>query len=246
MWFAHSGTALDSGAVVGWGTQVVVSQSELTHIVATATARVHTLGLRVDGSIVAWGANTEGQCNVPQPNAGFVTIAAGAACSLAVECDQAPLVPQSLAPLNDGVDGDVLADLHCECGWGMTFDVHFGQADPPPLAGAVPARQWALPTSRYGTEYHWQVVAHSPAGAPPGPVWTFRTIDRQPGDLNCDGYVDSGDVGPFVLALADWEEWKRRYGECPELNPDINADGVYGGPHGFGEISPFVQILARP
>ena len=30
-----------------------------------------------DGSIAAWGDNSQGQCNVPEPNAGFVAIAAG-------------------------------------------------------------------------------------------------------------------------------------------------------------------------
>lgn len=29
------------------------------------------------GSVVAWGWNVEGQCNVPSPNSGFVVIAAG-------------------------------------------------------------------------------------------------------------------------------------------------------------------------
>ncbi|MHC4648736.1 MAG: hypothetical protein ACYTBJ_25040 [Planctomycetota bacterium] len=33
--------------------------------------------LERDGSIVAWGANEWGQCNVPEPNTGFTTIAVG-------------------------------------------------------------------------------------------------------------------------------------------------------------------------
>jgi hypothetical protein len=38
---------------------------------------VHSLGLKADGTIVAWGSNVSGQCNVPAPNAGFVAVAAG-------------------------------------------------------------------------------------------------------------------------------------------------------------------------
>ena len=37
----------------------------------------HSLGLKSDGTIVAWGRNIYGQCNVPAPNAGFVAVAAG-------------------------------------------------------------------------------------------------------------------------------------------------------------------------
>jgi len=33
--------------------------------------------LKVDGSIVAWGYNAEGQCDVPSPNTGFADIAGG-------------------------------------------------------------------------------------------------------------------------------------------------------------------------
>ena len=38
---------------------------------------ITVLGLKADGSIVAWGYNDYGQCNVPSPNTGFVAIAAG-------------------------------------------------------------------------------------------------------------------------------------------------------------------------
>ncbi|MFO7626712.1 MAG: FlgD immunoglobulin-like domain containing protein [Candidatus Fermentibacteraceae bacterium] len=44
---------------------------------AVAAGSAHSLGLKEDGSIVAWGDNSYGQCTIPSPNSGFVGIAAG-------------------------------------------------------------------------------------------------------------------------------------------------------------------------
>lgn len=54
---------------------------------AIATSGHHSLGLRADGSIVAWGDNTHGQCDVPVPNAGFAAVAAGSSHSLGLKAD---------------------------------------------------------------------------------------------------------------------------------------------------------------
>jgi hypothetical protein len=59
------------------------------------------------------------------------------------------------------------------------------------------------------------------------------------GDLNCDGSVNFGDINPFVLALADPEQWETTY-PCDILNGDINQDGAVN----FGDINPFVACLS--
>ena len=43
------------GSVVGWGEQVVVAQADLRSLVAVAGGAAHSLGLKSDGTIVAWG-----------------------------------------------------------------------------------------------------------------------------------------------------------------------------------------------
>ena len=52
--------------------------------VAVAAGGYHSLGLKADGSIVAWGDNYYGQTNVPAPNADFIAITARKNHSLAI------------------------------------------------------------------------------------------------------------------------------------------------------------------
>src|SRR3990172_9187365 len=74
------------GAIVGWGSQVVgVDLSG--GFVGIAAGEVHSLGLKADGSIVAWGYNFYGQTNVPPPNTGFVGVAGGGYHSLGLKAD---------------------------------------------------------------------------------------------------------------------------------------------------------------
>ena len=50
-----------------------------------AAGSLHGLGLKADGSIVTWGHNYSGQCNVPSPNTGFVALAGGGGHSLGLK-----------------------------------------------------------------------------------------------------------------------------------------------------------------
>jgi alpha-tubulin suppressor-like RCC1 family protein len=70
-------TVLAAGSIVGWGNRVYVSENDLADLVAVDAGPGHSLGLRPDGSIVAWGDNSSGACDVPVPNADFIAIATG-------------------------------------------------------------------------------------------------------------------------------------------------------------------------
>lgn len=75
-----------AGSIVGWGGQVV--GVDLTgQFTQVAAGGWHSLALKSDGSIVAWGSNDDGQTIVPAPNTGFVAVAAGYAHSLGVKAD---------------------------------------------------------------------------------------------------------------------------------------------------------------
>ena len=61
-----------------------------------------------------------------------------------------------------------------------------------------------------------------------------------PGDTNCDGVVNFGDIDPFVLALTNYSGpsgYRETYQPCD--NADANGDGLVN----FGDIDPFVALL---
>jgi len=78
--------AEQTGAILGWGSQVVAEDLS-GGFTAVAAGSYHSLGLKADGAIVAWGDNGYGQCNVPAPNSGFIALAAGCGHSLGLKSD---------------------------------------------------------------------------------------------------------------------------------------------------------------
>lgn len=64
---AGTGWAQDgNGSIVGWGAHVVGVDLS-AGFGGVAAGGYHSLGLKLDGSIVAWGWNDGGQCDVPAP-----------------------------------------------------------------------------------------------------------------------------------------------------------------------------------
>ncbi len=63
-----------------------------------------------------------------------------------------------------------------------------------------------------------------------------------PGDLNCDGFVNNGDIDPFVLALTNASGYLLSYPDCIIYNADCNFDGFVNN----ADIDPFVMLLSAP
>ena len=60
-----------------------------------------------------------------------------------------------------------------------------------------------------------------------------------PGDMNCDGLVNSLDVGPFVEALLDPSGYSSAHVCCNIFNADVNGDGSVDGL----DIAPFTNCV---
>ncbi|NLH74921.1 MAG: peptidoglycan DD-metalloendopeptidase family protein [Verrucomicrobia bacterium] len=76
-----------TSTVVRWGCWAMPYASPNTKYSKIAAGWLHNLGLTVDGTVVAWGWNGYGQCDVPAGLTGVVAIAAGLEHSLALKSD---------------------------------------------------------------------------------------------------------------------------------------------------------------
>jgi hypothetical protein len=61
-----------------------------------------------------------------------------------------------------------------------------------------------------------------------------------PGDLDCNGVVDFGDINPFVLRLSNPTAYAESFAGCPDGNGDVSGNGSVG----FDDINPFVALLS--
>src|SRR5260370_28335875 len=70
-------SGLTPGTVISWGGQVIPYVQPGTRYLAIAAGGVHSLALKSDGTVVAWGDKVQGQSTVPAKLTGGVPIAAG-------------------------------------------------------------------------------------------------------------------------------------------------------------------------
>ncbi len=82
----HSLVLRADSTVVSWGLGVVNGPVSDSRFVAISGG-TGSLGLRADSTIVTWGLGGCEQCGIPEPNAGFIAIAAGIWHGLGIRAD---------------------------------------------------------------------------------------------------------------------------------------------------------------
>src|SRR5215204_193267 len=105
--FLQNATAASYGRVVGWGSGQVFPANGPTNIVAISTAMDHSLALKADGTVFAWGNNMNRQCEVPAGLTGVTKIAAGEFFSVALKTNGSVVIWGA----NDYFQRDVPAGL---------------------------------------------------------------------------------------------------------------------------------------
>ena len=152
------------------------------------------------------------------------------------------------SPVVFDFDGDGRKDLLTGNTEGqLLFYANTGSDTAPSFSGYVAATSAYVPVNLSGTlrsrpavcDWTGDGVVDVLLGYGDGKVRLYR--GTLPGDLNCDGAIDFGDINPFVLYLSNFAQWQTYYG-CNPLNGDINGDGTYGQAS-FGDINPFVALL---
>ena len=85
------------------------------------------------------------------------------------------------------------------------------------------------------------VIAAAADGGNRGKVYIIagQILRTPPGDLNCDGAFNGGDIDPFFLALGDPAAYTAQFPNCDILLGDMNGDGAVNG----GDIDPFFDCL---
>ena len=159
------------GQLVSWGAGQVFPPNGPSDMVAISTAVDHSLGLKADGTVFAWGDNMNGQCDVPAGLANVTEIAAGEFFSVALKSDRSIVtwgandygqrdLPSGLTGVTDisAGRGHVLAlkNNGTVVGWGC--DV-FGQATVPTGLTAVKsilaAGNYSVAIKTNGTVVAW-------------------------------------------------------------------------------------------
>ena len=76
------------GSVTGWGTPVVYPLGGRgAHVTQVTAGDSYNLALKSDGTLVAWGMNYQGQCNIPSGLTDIVSISAGVGHNLVLRGD---------------------------------------------------------------------------------------------------------------------------------------------------------------
>jgi alpha-tubulin suppressor-like RCC1 family protein len=175
---AHPG-ALAAGTVVAWGAGHGPLPSGLTDVIAISSGIDHSLALKGNGTVIAWGHNFDGQCNVPGGLNQVVQIAAGDFFSVALKAD-----------------GTI-------AGWGSDdYNQLQVPAGPAGIKAISAGHAHVVALRSNGTVVAWGSNVYGQTNVPPGldgvarvlAAWNYSMAVRSNGTVVAWGANDSGDI----------------------------------------------------
>jgi arylsulfatase A-like enzyme len=101
-----------------------------------------------------------------------------------------------------------------------SYDVYFGDTNPPPLIGNQASSLYDPPMLEANTTYYWRIDSTNEHGTTAGPIWSFTISQLPDGDFNGDWFVDMQDLKTLASRWLDIDC------QAPDWcgNTDINQD----------------------
>ncbi len=159
---------------------------------------------------------TDANGNVSSFEQSFTTVAA--------PCTEGPTAVALVSPADGAIDAPVSQDLSwsggdSQCvGLTATYDVYFGTASPPPLAGNdVAAKTYDPGTLNPSTTYYWRVVANDANGSESSAERSFTTAADVCTDAPGAVVLSSPENGGFNIPVDDDLSWTGGDSQCPGL-----------------------------
>jgi hypothetical protein len=108
----------------------------------------------------------------------------------------------------------------------------------PPVAAISGLNQMHQPVGQGETPAFFHCAAQV-TGFSTYAVAIVTPFPRIPGDADCDGHLDGGDIDAFLLALLDPNAYGAAHPNCNIRNNDSNNDG----PVNLADVAPFVNCI---
>jgi hypothetical protein len=139
-----------------------------------------------------------------------------------------PNIPSNPSPSNGAINVDVDSDFSWTGGDpngdDVTYDVYFGETNPPPLIYSnFPDTTYDPGTMQFGTTYYWKIVARDTHGATTtGPIWSFTTGSNDPPYTPTNPDPQNGATEIEITYTISWD------GGDPNPGDSITYDLYFG------------------
>ena len=219
--FAHARSQVELMALNEWGQLLAPAPASLDDAVALAIGSSHALAIRANGTVVAWGDNSFGQCNVPEGLVDVVVVAAFAQGSCALTADGRVFAWGNAAPIRELKLDAPVVDVACDNGGisAIQADGSELRANDSGITGSSRELQNTIAWAEDNPSLHIQADGS-----------VFYGYDYSNSPWVCEGLTE-------VAALADGQFVLRRDGTLRWGTDDLGIGNVVAIAAGFKDLA---------